>query len=826
MVVRKDVFISATSADLGSYRQVAKEALLSLGAHPIEEQSFPTDYHELQALLARRLDPCDAVIHLVGFHYGGEPNPTSDLPRRSWTQWEYYRTTESEHPKSVYRFLAREDCAFDARPDEDAERQRLQHEHRRRLMAPGGPIYYEFSTPQELQELILKIDELRELVRVRLVHMPFLPLRGKFTGRLALLKSLQQDLTAGGAWVIAQPVSVHADGGVGKTALAVEVGWRLFEALKFDFVLFLNASTPETLQTELASLVAADALHLPTQSVEEHETRRAAVMRWLATPENARRSLLILDNVDSDEARQAVRELLPKVALCAILITSRYGGDLSGVLKQELALFTPEEAREYLRSHLHAGLLAQSDGEATLDALAQEVDHLPLALELVTSYLHETRQSPAEWLEEWRQSPVPTLEFHDVDGVNYPVSLARVWERSVERLSPDARALLHGLAWIAPRPAALPLQVLKARGDWSGQRAALSELAKVSLIGWPAGGEEIFIHRVLQAVTRQGLSEEEKTASLESALAQIGASLPKPKWNEAGWRLWERLAPHVRALLDQVQGVPTEPAAASIMNQYGLWLYHRGQYPEAEPLFERACSILEKDPEGPELADVLRNLAVLHRRQSRYEEAKPLFERALSIWEKVRGPEDPEVAHVLRNRGVLYRHEHEKAEEHFKPGLYEKAEKDFERALSIWENAADRESPELGRVLYDFAELYRQRGPYKEVERLFTEACSTLEKALGPTHWHVGRVRSDLAELYRQRGRYEEAEPLFKKALPILEGALPEHPEVATCLKNYSLCLRAMNRPEEAMSLEARARAIRTKRAEASSPLHTLRLQD
>jgi hypothetical protein len=41
MVTRKEVFISATSADLGSYRQVAKDAVLTLGAHPIEEQNFP-----------------------------------------------------------------------------------------------------------------------------------------------------------------------------------------------------------------------------------------------------------------------------------------------------------------------------------------------------------------------------------------------------------------------------------------------------------------------------------------------------------------------------------------------------------------------------------------------------------------------------------------------------------------------------------------------------------------------------------------------------------------------------------------------------------------
>jgi hypothetical protein len=167
----------------------------------------------------------------------------------------------------------------------------------------------------------------------------------KFTGRRQFLKTLQQDLTAGTALVLAQPISVYADGGVGKTALAVELGWRLFEARQFDFVLFLNASTPETLEAEMASLCASDALDLPEQTVKEQEARRAGAMRYLSSVENSRLTLLILDNVDSDEARKAVRELLPKVATCAVLITSRFSGNLSGVRKHELALFDTKERR-------------------------------------------------------------------------------------------------------------------------------------------------------------------------------------------------------------------------------------------------------------------------------------------------------------------------------------------------------------------------------------------------------------------------------------------------------------------------------------------------
>ncbi len=59
-----------------------------------------------------------------------------------------------------------------------------------------------------------------------------------------------------------------------------------------------------------------------------------------------------------------------------------------------------------------------------------------------------------------------------------------------------------------------------------------------------------------------------------------------------------------------------------------------------------------------------------------------------------------------------------------------------------------------------------------------------------------------------------EAAPLYKRALAIREKALgAEHPHVAASLENYSALLRETGRGSEAVKLEARARAIRAKRA-------------
>jgi len=68
------VFISATSGDLGSVRQLVKEALLSMDCHPVEQTNFPPDYRTVKEMLQDKIAACQAVIHIVGRRYGAEPN--------------------------------------------------------------------------------------------------------------------------------------------------------------------------------------------------------------------------------------------------------------------------------------------------------------------------------------------------------------------------------------------------------------------------------------------------------------------------------------------------------------------------------------------------------------------------------------------------------------------------------------------------------------------------------------------------------------------------------------------------------------------------------
>ena len=88
---RTEVFVSATSGDLRTVREMVKQGLLTMGCFPIEQTNFEPDCRTVREMLETRLAQCDAIIHIVGVRYGAEPDPASvpeGQTRRSYTQME------------------------------------------------------------------------------------------------------------------------------------------------------------------------------------------------------------------------------------------------------------------------------------------------------------------------------------------------------------------------------------------------------------------------------------------------------------------------------------------------------------------------------------------------------------------------------------------------------------------------------------------------------------------------------------------------------------------------------------------------------------------
>jgi tetratricopeptide (TPR) repeat protein len=813
MQERANVFISATTADLGSYRLAVRDVLLDRGVYPILQDHLEPDHQTMMAILRQEIDACDAVICLVGFGYGQEPkNRPAGAPRRSYTQLEF--EIAEAFGKPIYVFLTADQCPCDRRPDESPELRQLQLEYRERLrQRPHKREYFD-----ALADLCRRIATIRFPEPGPAVgkphNLPYLSLGTHFKGREPFLADLHQRLTAtpGAAAAIIARQAIHGLGGVGKTRLAVEYAWR-FQA-DYTALLFVFADTPANLHRNLAALT--EPLRLEQQQVQEEEVRVAAVLRWL---EDKNGWLLILDNVDTDDVAQAVGYLLPRLQRGHVLITSRLA-QWYGVEPLPLDVLDEPDAVAFLLERTAGFRYATLQDEADALALARALGGLALALEQAGAYIQHLRCKLGEYLARWRSQEARVRTWFDARLMHYPRSVAVTWETTLAQLDEPARALLRLLAWLAPDPIPRALfrgtaadqifatAVAGPGGNMTTSEVSLAEalaaLAKYSMVKWTdVTNASVQVHRLVQEITRGRLAEEEQRFWCEQALRLVDAALPPepPSHDVRSWPVWEPFQPHVAFVVDHADQAGLAEPTARLMNELGVFLTTKCMFAEAEPLCRRALAIDEVayGLTHPTVAIALNNLAGLLWATNRLEEAEPLFRRALAIDEAAYGLTHSTVAIRLNNlAGLLWA-----------TNCLAEAEPLYRRALAIDEAAYGLTHPTVAIDLNNLAGLLRETNRLREAEPLIHRALAIGEATYGPTHPRVATALNNLAELLQKTNRLAEAEPLFRRALAIDEAAYgPTHPPVAIALNNLALLLQDTNRLAEAEPLFRRALAI------------------
>jgi tetratricopeptide (TPR) repeat protein len=113
------------------------------------------------------------------------------------------------------------------------------------------------------------------------------------------------------------------------------------------------------------------------------------------------------------------------------------------------------------------------------------------------------------------------------------------------------------------------------------------------------------------------------------------------------------------------------------------------------------------------------------------------------------------------------------------------AEREFQRALAIYEKAADTNNVNIAAVLNSLATVYRLRENYVEAMALSRRSLAILEKTYGTEHPNVAIGQNNLAMTLRLHGDYDESRVLSERALSILEKTMgPKHVNVAISLNN------------------------------------------
>ncbi len=360
-----------------------------------------------------------------------------------------------------------------------------------------------------------------------------------FVGREALLAELRDRFVGVGTTPTHTQV-LQGLGGVGKTQLAAEYVYRF--GASYDLVCWIGCDQPALLRSGLAAL--AGNLGLPTRPRHEPVDE---VMNSLRRGDPYRRWLLVFDNADSPDA---ITPLIP-YGPGHVLITSRNQRWQGRQERMEIGVFSQAESVALLQRRAPA--LAVEVATRLADALG----NLPLALEHAAAWHAETGMSAESYLQLLDSSPGPLLREGEVP--TYPGSIARTWLLSVERLReqvPVAARLAELCAFFGPEPISLRifagdgLRDLADLGDQAFRNpivlaAAVRHISEHALARVDERGQSLEMHRLVQAVIRDGLTPDQRAGVGQRVQAMLAAADPDEPDEPRNWAQYALLRAHI-----------------------------------------------------------------------------------------------------------------------------------------------------------------------------------------------------------------------------------------------------------------------------------------
>ena len=381
---------------------------------------------------------------------------------------------------------------------------------------------------------------------------------------------------------------------------------------------------------------------MPEKDTRDRYPRIEAVRRWL---ERRRRWLLIFDNVPTPEA---IRAYLPHWPVGHVLATSRHHSWRSVGTSIPVDVLEPDEAAEFL--------VSRTGDRAAPDAkhLCEDLGCLPLALEEAAAYIEATGRSIATYRRLLESNRLRLFE-EGTPPVDYPWTVRSTWELSLKRLeaeAPQAAQLLYLCAYLAPDD--IPLAELRAGlarlgddglaslGDEIEFDRGIAALRRYSLV--KLGDAALSLHRLVQLVSRDRLSPEERARWAGLALRLVEAVYPRSGLAGDVHPESGRLLPHSLAALSHVEALPQcDERAAQLLIRTGIYMCATGVQARAIEHLTKALQIFERHPElgDRERAAVLDNVAVVQNARGEIYEARDLFERALALHERIEGAESP-----------------------------------------------------------------------------------------------------------------------------------------------------------------------------------------
>lgn len=630
--------------------------------------------------------------------------------------------------------------------------------------------------------------------------------------------------------------------GIGKTQLAGEFAHRYGQFFPGG-VFWISCADPAGIPAAVAACGRADLLNLGGD-FERQPLDRQVRLVYAAWREPQPR-LLIFDNCEDEALLAAWR---PPTGGCRVLATSRRARWSPTLVRLALPLSQLDRVESVALLAAHAAGISASD----LDAIADELGDLPLAIQLAGAYLARlpADRSSAHYLAELRAEPSqtldhPSLQRGEFSPTGHEQHVARAFALSYRQLRPDrpadrqARALLARAAYFAPGeplPRSLLLATVAPDLAEQGLRRLSGDLSLLEV----SGAETLRMHRLVTGFARQTIDDPGAQADVERALIAEARRLNESRLPASILAL----QPHLRAALS-VAMPRSDERAAQLCAELGWHLVLLSSFDEAHRYIERSLQIREAlfEPDHPQIAASLNLIGLAYQFQGAFVAARPFFERALAIWERACPPVPRDLANGHSNLGYLLFHlgEHIAACEHLRRALlirrqafglvdagvartlsnlgyvllhrgeHTAARRYLRLALAIREQVLPADNPATAQTLNNIGEVLFAQGDYSGARRYHERALAMRDTVFGNNHFHAAESMRNIGRVLFAQGDLVAARAYLERAVAICEVSLGErHIETAWKLESLGELLLAQGEPAAARAHLERALAVYT----------------
>ena len=284
---------------------------------------------------------------------------------------------------------------------------------------------------------------------------------------------------------------------------------------------------------------------------------------------------------------------------------------------------------------------------------------------------------------------------------------------------------------------------------------ALLELEKFSLIKWDRPTKLLFVHRLIQTVVQDEMSDTELTAILNTVIDLCNQSLPLECTNETR-HLCRIYQSQVVGPLLHIKALHTQKFA-DVMERVGKFLMIDGKYKDSERLLLRVVEmrIEISGTDHPSLLISMTNLAGTYRAQGRMAEAAMLVAKVLEKAKRILGEDHLSTLASWNNLAGVYGAQGRTAEA---ATLHEEVLGKTKRILS-------EDHPDTLRSMSNLALTYALQGRTGEAAALHEEVLEEMKRILGEDDLDMLNSMSNLAFTYQVQERTAEASALHEEVL-------------------------------------------------------------